>query len=97
MIFRYDDGTVFEGEWEDAPGYGVQTIAFEDPIDGFTFRHQGHYYRRDEDGDVVGMGYDSMVKFFVDSGQLKVGTMMSKRKWDVTYQRAKDDVKEMKK
>ncbi len=95
MIIRYDDGTVFEGEWEDAPGYGVQTIAFEDPIDGPTFRHQGDYYRQDEDGDVVAMGYDSMIKHFVDSGQLKVGTMMSKRKFNSVYQRAKDDVEGM--
>ena len=91
MIFRYDDETAFEGEWQDAPGYGVQTIVYDDPYDGPTIRHQGDYYRLDN-AAVVAMDYDSLIRYVVDDlGLVKVGSMCSHEKYDRIFQAAKTD------
>ena len=50
MIIRYADNSTFEGTWEDAPGYGVQTIVYYDPgMDDVVLRHQGDFTRLDDD------------------------------------------------
>ncbi len=67
MIFRYDDDSVFDGEWEDAPGYGVQFISFYEPVkDHPVLRHQGDFYRLDDDGSVVAMDMQSLLRYVAD-------------------------------
>lgn len=96
MIFRYDDDSVFEGEWEDAPGYGLQTIAYVDPIEGPTLRHQGSYFRLDEDGDIVPIDDRDLMRWLVDDLKLiKVGSMVSRHKWKEIYQHAREDLAEI--
>lgn len=100
MIFRYDDLSRFEGDWHDAPGYGVQTIAYTDPETGrATLRHgggpgrgRGDFYRLDDDGTVVAMDYNSLIRYVVDDLRLvKVGSMISSHQWEKVYQLAKQD------
>ena len=92
MIFRYDDATSFEGDWQDAPGYGLQTIVYDDPFDGPTLRHQGDYYRLD-DGAVIAMDYDSLIRFVVDElGLVKVGSMCSHARYVRIMQASKADL-----
>ena len=91
MAFRYDDETSFEGDWHDAPGYGVQTIVYADSYDGPTLRHHGNYYRLDN-GAVVAMDYDSLMRYIVDDlGLVKVGSMCSHAKYVRIMQAAKAD------
>ena len=92
MVFRYDDETVHEGNWRDAPGYGLQTIVYHDPYDGPTLRHQGDYYRLDDSGAVIAMDYDSLMRHIVgELGLVKVGSMCSHEKYDRIFQAAKAD------
>lgn len=89
MIFRYDDLSKFEGDWQDAPGYGLQTVAYINPHTGEpTLRHgagrrgRGDYYRVDDDGMVVAMDYDSLIRWLVDDLKLiKVGSMVGYYQW----------------
>ena len=91
MTFRYDDETSFEGNWQDAPGYGVQTITYNDSYDGPSLRHQGDYYRFDGSA-VVAMDYDSLIRYIVDDlGLVKVGSMCSHETYDRIFQAAKAD------
>jgi hypothetical protein len=91
-LIRYDDETLVEGEWQDAPGWGVQTVVYDDPVDGPTLRHQGDFYRVDETGAVVAMDLMSLLHFVVDELCIvKVGTMCSRTKFDHIYQAAKAD------
>lgn len=99
MIFRYDDDKRFKGPWEKAPGWGVQTVAFVDLVNGPTLRHQGNngtYFRLDEDGDVVIMDRDDLLHYVVDTLKIvKVGTMVSREKWKRIYQHAREDMAEL--
>lgn len=49
---RYANTSLFEGSWEDAPAYEVQTICYQDPTGQITIRHGGDYYKL-EDGEVI--------------------------------------------
>ena len=95
MIFRYDNNKKVECGWSEAPGWGLQTVAFVDPENGPTLRHQGHggtYYRLDEDGDVVVMDRDDLLHHIVNVLKIvKVGTMVSREKWQQIYQRGRED------
>lgn len=93
MIFRYDDDTVFNGEWQDAPGYGLQTISYVDPVVGHpVIRHQGHFFREDEDGSVVNMDMQSLLRYVVDDLKVvKVGSMVSPDKWKTIYEHGTQD------
>lgn len=96
MIIRYDTDERFKGSWNKASGWGVQTVAFVDPVNGPTLRHQGDYYRLDEDGDVVAMDYDSMMRWLVDDLKIvKVGSMVSRHKWKQIYAHAREDLAEL--
>ena len=89
---RYDDETMVEGGWQDAPGWGVQTVVYIDPIDGPALRHQGDFYRVDETGEVVAMDLMSLLRFVVDDlGVVKVGSMCTRSKFDRIFQAAKAD------
>lgn len=84
MRFYYDDGSVFEGEWQDAPGWGVQVIHWDGKV-----RHQGDFYRL-EDGEPVAMDLFSLLHYVVNElGLVKVGYMQSHDRYDEIYQRAK--------
>ena len=91
-LVRYDDETLVEDEWENIPGWGVQTIVYIDPSDGPVLRHQGDFYRLDESGEVVGMDLMSLLRFVVDDlGVVKIGSMCSRMKFDRIFQAAKAD------
>jgi hypothetical protein len=89
VIIRYADLSRFEGEWYDAPGYGVQTIAYNDPQAGPILRHgggpgrgSGDFYRVDDDGAVIAMDYNSLIHYVVDElGLVKVGSMVGQHQW----------------
>ncbi|MHC4605118.1 MAG: hypothetical protein ACYS6W_17520 [Planctomycetota bacterium] len=54
MIFRYADKSKFAGEWDDAPIWEVQTIAYVSPVTGdATLAIQGDYYWISEDGSII--------------------------------------------
>lgn len=97
VIVRYDDLSRFEGDWEDAPGYGVQTIAYIAPA-GPDMKHgagragTGDFYRLDDDGTIVGMDYNSLIRYVVDELKIvKVGSMVSRDRWQQVYQLGKKD------
>jgi hypothetical protein len=83
----------YDGEWQDAPGYGVQTIAYIDPQTGRpTLRHNGDYYRVDDDGMVVAMDHDSLIRWLVDDLKLiKVGSMVGYYQWQRVHELAMKD------
>ncbi len=92
MIFRYWDNSSFEGQWENAPGWGVQTIAFDHPIKGASLRHQGDFYREGEHGDVVRMDERSLLIWLVeDLKTVKVGAMLDSSQWEAVYNAGKVD------
>ena len=96
MFFRYANDERVECDWPDAPGYGIQTIVFVDPVNGPALRHQGDYYRLDDDGDVVAMDYDSLMRWLVDDLKIvKIGSMVSREKWKRIYQHGKEDLVEL--
>jgi hypothetical protein len=88
MKFYYADGSVFEGEWEDAPGWMVQVIEFDDGTPSPALRHQGGYYRLDRDGQPVGIDLTDLLQYVVDIGLIKVGYMMGTRGWKETFEAA---------
>ena len=56
VLVRYHDGSLFDGDWFDAPVWGVVTISYFDEQRGFPMiRHQGDYYHLAEDGTVIGV------------------------------------------
>lgn len=93
MIFRYDDNSVFHGEWKDAPAYGVQFISFYDPVKQHpVLRHQGDFYREDKDGSIVAMDLQSLLRYVVDDLKVvKVGSMVSQHTWTEIYDKARAD------
>ena len=96
MIFRYDDDSLFDGSWEDAPGWGVQTVVFDDPIHGPTLRHQGDFYRQDDNGEVIAIDLFTLLRYVVDELKLvKVGTMVGRKRFNKIRQEAKQDLVKM--
>ncbi len=93
MIFRYDDNSVFKGEWKDAPPYGVQFVSYFDSVKEHpVLRHQGDFYRVDEDGSVVAMDMQSLIRYVADDLKvIKVGSMVSQHKWTEIYNHATQD------
>ena len=84
--FYYADNSEYEGNWKDAPGRGVQVIAWDGNI-----RHQGDFYR-EENSEPVAMDYDSMLHYVVEElCVVKVGYMLGSKKWNDVFQRAKAD------
>lgn len=67
-IFRYDDFSVFDGEWDDAPVWGVQTIAFQSNLSGAEFCHQGDFYFVDENGEVAGCDHSTIMTHMARAG-----------------------------
>ncbi|MHA2264517.1 MAG: hypothetical protein ACXAEN_19150 [Candidatus Thorarchaeota archaeon] len=88
MKFYYPDGTIFEGDWEDAPGWGLQIIEFDDGTPSPALRHQGEYYRM-EDGEPVAMDYDSLMYYVVEELKIvKVGHMLGTKRWKELFEEA---------
>ena len=88
---RYADNSLYEGDWANAPGYGVQTIVYpgrEEPI----LRHQGDFYRLDDDGCVVTMDWVSLLHYVIEDLRIvKAGSMVSRDKYAEILQSAKAD------
>ena len=97
MIFRYADGSVFEGEWEDAPGYGIQTIVYHDAsMNDVVLRQDGDFYRVDDDGCIVTMDWVSLLNYVIDDLRIvKAGSMISRAKYAETMLGARADQKAM--
>jgi hypothetical protein len=94
----YGDGSTFssdDGAWEDAPGWDVQVILFRDPIVGWAIRHQGDFFRLDDDGTVVCMDMTGLLDWAVNELGMKAGRMLSRDKFGAVYQRAKRDMLEL--
>jgi hypothetical protein len=54
VIIRYADKSKFDGEWDHAPIWEVQTISYVSPVTGqATIAIQGDYYWIAEDGSVI--------------------------------------------
>ena len=88
---RYADNSLYTGDWANAPGYGAQTIVYQDG-DTIVLRHQGDFYRVDDDGCVVGMDLVSLLHYVIDDLKLvKAGSMVSQKKWDSIYRTAMAD------
>lgn len=88
---RYADGGLYEGDWRNAPGYGVQTIVYPEAGD-VTLRHQGHFFRLDNDGCVVAMDWVSLLHYVIDDLRIvKAGSMVSRDKYAEILQAAKAD------
>lgn len=86
MIFRYADKSKFEGSWEDAPGYMIQTIAYVDSTTGIAaVRHQGRYYWRENDGSITGIDDKTLIQNCVDLKLIKVGSMVGLNTWKEIY------------
>lgn len=95
----YSDGTTFssaDGGWEDAPGWDVQAVVYRDPIVGWAIRHQGDFFRLDDDGTVVGMDVAGLLDWTVNELGIKAGRMLSQQKFAAIRQRAKDNMAELK-
>lgn len=95
----YSDGSTFssdDGAWKDAPGWDVQVVLFRDPIVDWAMRHNGDFFRLDEDGSIVGMDITGMLDWAVNELGLKAGRMLSRDKFDIVYQQAKRDMMELK-
>lgn len=96
----YRDGSVCSSEdcaWEDADGWEAQVFIFEDKDVKFAMRHGADYFRLDDDGTVVGMDLIGLIDYVVNVlGIVKVGSMLSREKFDEIYQRAKQDMMSMK-
>lgn len=60
VIVRYADESKFDGEWEVAPDFEIQTISYVDPNGMAILRHQGDYYRL-EDSEIVPHAYHAVV------------------------------------
>ena len=92
---RYADNSLYEGDWENVPGYGVQTIVYQDG-DTVVLRHQGDFYRVDGDGCVVGMDLISLLHYVIDDLKLvKAGAMVSRAKFEQIMAGARADQKTM--
>jgi len=67
----YGDGSVFSGEWHQAPWYDVQIVIYYDPDTGWTLRHGAmgrspcDFYRMDGDC-VVGMDTAGMIGYVIE-------------------------------
>ena len=82
----YADESVYEGDWQDAPGWGVQVITTDERI-----RHQGSYYRL-EDDEPVAMDYDDLLYYIVEELRLvKVGYMLGTKKWKKVFRQASEE------
>lgn len=95
----YGDGSTFssdDGAWEDAPGWDVQVILFRDRVTTWQMRHQGDFFRLDDDGAVVGMDVTGLLDWVVNELGIKAGRMLSRDKFDIVYQQAKRDMMELK-
>ena len=92
---RYADNSLYTGDWASAPGYGVQTIVYPDG-DTIVLRHQGDFYRVDDDGCVVGMDLVSLLHYVIDDLNLvKAGSMVSRTKYVDIMAGARADQKNM--
>ena len=86
MKFYYPNGKIFEGDWEDAPGWGIKVITTEDRI-----RHQGSYFRL-EDGEPVAMDHDDLLYYVVEELKvIKVGYMLGTKQWKEVFDEARED------
>ena len=89
----YGDGSTFsniDGDWKDAPGWGVIAIVYRDPEDGWAIAHQGDFYVIAENGTVVPIGSDGLLDYAVNVLGMKSGRMVDR----ITFQRIFQDAKD---
>jgi hypothetical protein len=82
-VIFYGDGTTFgfeDGSVEDAPGWDVQAIAWDDEQVGHVVQSRDYYWI--EDGEWTGGDLISLLQWLVGSGQVKVGRFTSNSRWD---------------
>ena len=68
VIIRYDDESVFRGEWDNAPIWGVQTVAYVNPEGEASIVHMGDYYQFDSEGWIVECDVNTIMRYMRQAG-----------------------------
>ncbi len=84
----YDDETTFEGNWKDAPAYGVLFI--EDWLSETKLIHMGADYYLMRDGSIMNFRLKDLHQHLVlgiEPGALKFGRWTSNEIWQKVHKR----------
>lgn len=85
-VIIYDDDSTFssdDGAWEEAPHFGVQAIVYQNIETGWSLETGGHYYHRLPDGEIIPMGFDSLMDYATNVWKkIKVGRQLSREEYN---------------